>query len=233
MRWLPILAVLLAGPAWADPTALQQLAPTQQELEEALDSAEAASARAQALAEATLLLQNALAPHRAVHRDLPVCEDPAITSLVARVRWFGRAWRDTSQRLRVESDRLERMAIRGTARVDPGRVARVAEAAQANAEALALASAWQGTWIETAFDECSPELADEPGLAEPARAAGEERGSVAVFLRGGGFLCPGLVPADGRVVVAPSSGCLSRSACECVPAPLLPGAVLTTPQSAD
>ncbi len=223
---LLLLLPLLLGPAHADPGPLEQLAPTQEELDEALLQGEAALARSQALQEAVLLLQGALGERRGEARRLPVCEEPQVTSLVARSRVFGAAWRDAAQRLRVEADRVGRMAARGTAVAGAGRVARLAEDAATQAESAALAGAWHGTFVETAFKECGPALVATPGLERAARAEGEPEGDVALIARGGGFLCPGLSPADGRVVVASPRGCVSRSACSCAEAPLLPGAVI-------
>ncbi len=224
LLWLLLLGAPTAGRA--DPAALEQLAPTQAELEEALAHAEAAASRAAALQEASLLLQNALGAARARTRRLPVCEDPELTSVVARARVFGAAWRDAAQRLRVEAARLEGMAARGTAAIDGDRLAAVLRAADEGARSEALASTWHASFVETAFVECGPPLDAAPGLRRAARAAGEAEGPVAVHLSGGGFLCPGLVAADGRVAVVDPRGCISRSACSCEPAALLPGAVI-------
>ena len=221
-----LLLSLLCGTARADLTALEQLAPTQDEVDAALEAVEQGVIRARALEEATLLLQNALGEVRATHRRLPVCEDDDVTSLVARARVFGAAWRDAAQRLRVEAARLDRMSGRGTAAVDAPRLNAVKEAAATGAAAAALAGAWHGTFIETAFEECTPELRPGPGLPRAARAAGEAEGLVAVVVTGGGFLCPDLVPADGRVAVVPAKGCISRRACACEPRALRPAEVL-------
>lgn len=235
MRRVVLLLALWLGaaPAQADPTALEQLAPRQAELDAALATAEETAARVGALAEATLLLQNALGEVRAQHRRLPVCDDPEVTSLVARSRVFGAAWRDAAQRLRVEVARLEGMAARGTATLRIARVNRLQDAAAEHGADAALAGAWHGTFVETAFEECGPPLEPAPGLVRAARAEGEVAGPVAVVVLDGGFLCPGHVPADGRVAVVPPEGCLSRSACACEPEPLRPGAVLAPPQSSD
>jgi len=220
---LRVALLLLISPALAGPSALEQLAPTQAELDTALGEAEAAVQRAEALQEASLLLQNALGQRRASQRRLPVCEEPEITSLVARARVFGAAWRDAAQRLRVEASRVARMAARGTATAPRVRVDAVQRAARDQAASESLASLWHGTWVETAFTECGPPLRADDGLP---RAPGEERPEVAVYLVGGGFFCPSMIPADGRVAVVPDVGCLSRSLCSCDPEPLLPGAVL-------
>lgn len=222
-----LVLLFLSASAAAAPSLLQQAAPTAAEVQTQHAAAEGAVRRAEAIGDAALLLQNALAPRRAEQQRLPVCKDPAVTSLVARLRLFGPAWRDAAQQARVEVARAADMATRagGAGGGTEGLVARSAQQASRAAEA----DVWHRQYVESSFAECGPEVTAAPGIPRPgAVARGEVAPGIAVVGLGGGSLCPDYVPADGRVVVLSGrEACVSRSACACTPEPVAPGAVLT------
>lgn len=233
--WLPVLVAALVGtsltlgvlasadplvPSWSDYRA--QRSSVRQHLDDA-----------EAHAQAVGLLQNHFAGFRATAEKLDVCGDPQLESLVARLRAFGPAWRDAVQAARAAWARLE--ATRRSPGVAP--LLDVAERLaladlegrlQHQARACTEASQWHRRWVETAFVECGPRLRAAPGLPPPgARAPGEESAPVAVIGIGGGLLCPGRLPADGRPVVLPTGrGCVARRTCDCAEAPVEAGAVL-------
>ncbi len=219
-----LVLLLLCSNASAGPSLLEQVAPTATEAEAQQRVAGEALARAKAIGQGALLIQNALGDERARSKRLAVCSEPEVTSLVARMRAFGAAWRDAVQLARVEVARAQDMAARA------GRSAvELVELVDQETRRAAEADAWHRRYIESAFEECGPELEPTAGIDVPGvTAGGEARLGVAVIGLGGGSICPDYLPADGRVVVLTGrEACVSRSACACEPEPVSPGAVLS------
>lgn len=161
------------------------------------------------------------------------CADPAMGSLVARSRAFGAAYRDAIQDARAASDRLAYLhaAVTVAPLLDESdRVAfsrAQAEVAHDVAVYLEL-SAWQIRFVEPYARGCEVALGQAEGLAWTGPVATTDPRAVAVLGLGGGYVCPGAAPADGRVVVVDGVACIAGdTACGCVPLPVLPGAVLT------
>ncbi len=224
-----LLLLLLCSTTSAGPSLLEQVAPTPAEARAQRVAAREALERAQAIGQAALLLQNALGAERARSERLAVCSEPGVTSLVARMRAFGAAWRDAVQLARVEVSRAEDMAAR-----TGGSVSDLVEQVGRETQRAAEGDAWHRRYVESAFVECGPKLAAWPGIEVPGvPGAGEARLGIAVIGLGGGSLCPDYLPADGRVVVLTGNvACVSRSACDCEPQPVDPGAVLSAGASA-
>lgn len=223
MRALLCLIVLLA----ADPS---RLTPSPADLDAAVAELDGRLVEAEALAEATARLQNALVEAGALSRK--PCSEAADAALVTRAATFGAAWRSAAQAARASADRLRPLldAPTVTPLLEPAARAR-AEALLARADADARlyleASAWQARFLTPGASRCPAALAVAPGL--PRTEPDRERAAPAVAFAavGGGRVCPMDQPADGGVFVAPAGrACWSADACGCEPQPVLPGAVL-------
>jgi len=154
--------------------------------------------------------------------------------LTLKLRLFATAWHDAAQRVRVQSDRVARLADSPTVSpiIDEDRRialdALLERARQQESSWLELV-AWVG---QEALVTCDVRLETQSGLPDPiVRARGEEQGAVAVLARRGGFVCASGVeegiPADERVLIVSGPACWSaKQPCECTPARVDPGAVL-------
>jgi hypothetical protein len=191
--------------------------------------------RADAVGEAVARVHNRLAERQARGKAAP-CADGEGRSLVARARALGLALREEVQAARAQAARVKRLAEAPTVRplLTTEERARLAALDARSGEQVRLygeLSAWHAAHVPPA-ERCAVQLAPAPGLSltAPGAPAAEARGErpVAVLGVGGGHLCPGAVPADGRVAVLPGGrGCYAAdAACGCAPVPLLPGAVL-------
>jgi hypothetical protein len=231
-RLLP-LALALLFTLGAAPSVETQLAPSIEDLDDALLEAERRLARSRAVGTAVGLIQNRFGELRDGERRLPVCEDDELASLVTRSRSFGPAWRDAAQSARVAADRVSIMATRETVASqldDPRRerLAAVEAGAWQQALAAAEAGAWHRRYVESSFESCGLTLVPVPGLEVPGvRTPDELAAPIAVIGLHFGMLCPDQQQANGKVVLlAGPDACWSVAGCDCAPIPVHPGAVL-------
>jgi len=100
------------------------------------------------------------------------------------------------------------------------------------------AASWQERYVEPLLAGCEPALVPAPGIADAVPAAGTNSGAVAmpmlarkgpliaVIAFGGGWLCPGAVPAAGVMLVSGEICYSASEACDCEPAAVSPATVL-------
>ena len=198
-------AALAPDPAWVDATR---------------DRTEALVVRAELIGATLARLQNRWAPG-----TRPPCTDAAAQSLAARMQVLGPAHRDAVQAARAERARLERAVRAPTVAVLLGERDREAldalyERVDGQGRRYAEGSAWHQQHVRPFVTRCAPALVPDAGLGEPSA------GPTAVIGIGGGRVCPGEQPADGRVAVVPGEACYGTSGCDCAPEPVAPGAVL-------
>lgn len=172
----------------------------------------------------------------------PDCTTPWLLDLGARSRELGRGFRDAVQSARVQGRRVENLTIEPT--VQPlldaetnhkvlTLLARVDDLVRRYPET----AAWQQRYVEPVIAGCTPVLLPAPGFPDVVPAADEsgipaapaltkKAPMIAVIAFGGGWLCPGAVPAAGvMLVVGPV--CYSPSeSCDCAPAAVAPATVL-------
>lgn len=224
-----LLLRLWSGTALADPVSdlapgPRELGTAQTELSERLEASEA-------MGVAVARIQSTLASAPPFD-DL--CRDPLRAPLTVELRLFATAWHDAAQRVRVQAERVARIA--GTPTVTPIIDADRRVALDA---LLARAKQQEASWLELVawvdreeLVTCDATLETHSGLPDPiVRARNEDQGSVAVLAPQGGFVCaPGMaegIPADGRVLIVSGSACWSaKQGCACTPARVDPGAVL-------
>lgn len=170
----------------------------------------------------------------------PVAEDPALTRLELgwRIERFGSAWRDASQSVRAQADRVRR--YRAAATVAPLVDARWTAAldallarAERNERAFLEASAWEVLYVRPALAACPAiDPTPRPGIAMlEVRVRGEDPAPTAILALGDGWVC---TPAERRgrraddaVVLVAGEACWSASpTCGCTPEPVEPGAIL-------
>jgi hypothetical protein len=166
-----------------------------------------------------------------------VCDDAERLGVGWRIERFGAAWREASQAVRAEAERVRR--VRAASTVAPlvdarwtteldGLLAR----AEHDEHAFLEASAWEATWVRPALAACpAVPLAATDGVAMAEVAVrGEPAPSTAVIGMGDGWVCPGAVRGDDAVVIVAGEACWSASpTCGCTPVPVAPGAVLGPP----
>lgn len=226
------LFLLLVWHALAQPDpSTELLAPRLSDLLSHLARAEAHLETADALGVALGRVHNTM-----LQEDHLRCADPAAVSLAWRAEVLGGAWRDALQSARAEADRLTRM--RDAATVAPLLdVARHEEMNAVNARlgaavrAWRTAAGWQAKHVLSWYRRCPWEAPTaQPGLpAAIPRAEGESDRIAVIVLSGGGVLCPDQrrLGGVGAVVLDGEAACLSKTdACGCVPAEVLPGAIL-------
>ena len=161
------------------------------------------------------------------------CKDPSFGSLAARSRAFGAAYRDAVQDARAAADRLAYLHEAATVaplldEADRSAFAHARAATEHHVAVYLEMSAWQTRFVEPAARGCVLSIERADGVAWSGAVATTDLRAAAVFGVGGGFVCPGAVPADGRVAVVQGSACVAVDAsCGCVPVAVLPGAVLT------
>ncbi len=209
------------------------IAPGPVELASATDQLDERLARASAIAGAIGRLHATWGELLATGAKPDPCVDPVLGSLVARSRVFGAAYRDAVQDARVASDRLAYLHAAATLaplldESDRSAFARAEAEVEHDVAVYLELSAWQTRFVEPTARGCELGLARVDGLAWKGAVAVTDPKAVAVLGFGGGYVCPGAVPADGRVVVVDGLACVAADAsCGCAPAPVLPGAVLT------
>jgi hypothetical protein len=224
-----LLLRLWSASAVADP--ISTLAPGPRELGTAQAELSERLAASEAMEVAVARLQSTLASAPAFD-DL--CRDPLRAPLTVKLRLFATAWHDSAQRVRVQADRVARLADSPTVSpiIDEDR--RIAldaliERARKQESSWLELVAWVG---REALVTCDVELETHSGLPDPiVRARGEDQGAVAVLARQGGFVCAAGVtegvPADDRILIVAGPACWSpKQHCSCTPARVDPAAVL-------
>jgi hypothetical protein len=240
-----LLLVLLSGPAVGRTDGIEPsiLAPGLLQAREAISRLERLVDEAEAIGTALFRVQNAFGERRASSTDAPDCQTPWLLDLGWRSREFGRAFRDAVQSARVQARRVESLTVQQTVQplLDP----------ETNHKILALltrvddlvrrfpeAAAWQENYLEPLMKGCEPVPAPAPGLeaAVPplptggtaaATAPGARKSPlVAVLAFGGGWLCPGAVPAAGVMLVAGEVCYSAVEACDCEARTVSPATVL-------
>lgn len=170
----------------------------------------------------------------------PDCTTPWLLDLGARSREFGRAFRDAVQSVRVQGRRVESVTVEPTVQplLDPetshrisSLLARVDDLVRRYPEA----ASWQQRYIEPLLKGCQPALVPAPGLADvvppaledsPVTSPASKSRLIAVLAFGGGFLCPGTVPAAGVMLVSGEICYSASESCDCEPAAVSPATVL-------
>ncbi len=218
---LPLLALL-----FATSVSPSLLAPGPQELRAQVATLRRHLEEADAVGRAESRIHNTLAQTALPQGSAALCATPESRSLLARSRVFGRAYRDLVQTVRSDAGRLRRLLEEPT--LQP--ILRREQQEQADALLARVSkherryremSAYQARYLEPALQRCKPELVAAPGVP------GERFDRTAVSGVGGGRICPGNVPADGRVVVLDEPrACYGVAECKCAPMPVTPGAVL-------
>jgi len=171
----------------------------------------------------------------------PDCTTPWLLDLGARSGELGRGFRDAVQSTRVQGRRVENVTVEATVQplLDPetnhrvtSLLARVDDLVRSYPEA----ASWQERYIEPLLKGCEPALVPAAGIPDAAPAAAKDNGSavfsgrraklIAILAFGGGWLCPGAVPAAGVMLVS-GEVCYSESEiCDCEPAGVSPAMVL-------
>ncbi len=167
-------------------------------------------------------------------------EDPALTRLEIgwRIERFGSAWREATQAVRAQAERVRR--YRGSATVAPlvdtrwnATLDRLLTEAGSNERAFLEASAWQVSYVRPTLAACpaqTPTARSGVPMLTP-RVRGEERPQIAVLALGDGWVCSPSssrgARADDAVVLVTEDACWSASpTCGCNPTPVEPGAIL-------
>lgn len=226
---IPLLAAALA----ADPAAL---APTPADLTAAVAALELRLAEAEAVGEAAARVQNRWIEDPAVTGARPTrapCKEPADAALAANAGAWTSAYRDATQSARAALDRVEPMWTAPTVRPllgeeDRSRAAELRAAVERHTATWLELAAWHDRVIAPTVRRCPALPSPAPGVPRAEIPAEDDLSpGVAVIALGGGLLCPGAVPADGRaVVLADGLACVAATTCDCVPAAQSPGAVL-------
>lgn len=256
LRLPAVLAALLAvsQPATADlsdgvdPTIL---APGLVQASKAVDRLAQLVDEAEAIGTALFRVHNRFGENRAAAgagegKDGPSCESPWVIDLGARARELGRAFRDAVQSARMQARRVEDLILEPTVRplLDAStnhRVVTLLARVDGLTRRYPEASTWHERYVEALARSCALALAPAPGIPDPApraldgdveTAAPAKRSLVAVLAVGGGWLCPGAVPAAGVMLVA-GAVCYSASeTCACEPVEVSPATVLGPETSA-
>lgn len=168
------------------------------------------------------------------------CTTPWLLDLGARSREFGRAFRDAVQSARVQGRRVENLTVEATVQplIDPEtnhRVLSLLARVDSLVRSYPEAASWQERYVEPKLLGCEPALVAAPGIEDPApeaiaddRAPSRPRKArlTAVLAFGGGWLCPGAVPAAGVMLVAGEICYSASEICDCEPAAVSPATVL-------
>ncbi|MFN2375612.1 MAG: hypothetical protein ABR538_03695 [Candidatus Binatia bacterium] len=219
------------------------LAPGLVQAREAVDRLGRLTDETEAIGTALFRVHNEFGEKRASSASPPDCTAAWMLDLGARSREFGRAFRDAVQSARVQARRVENMTVEPTVRplLDPetnhrvlSLLARVDDLVRRYPEA----ASWQERYVEPLLDDCEPVLVPAPGFADAAPEAsprevaapspGQTRKPklIAVLAFGGGWLCPGAVPAAGVMLVSGEICYSDSESCDCDPAPVAPATVL-------
>lgn len=233
-----LLLLLIAGsaPAAEAVSPSRALAPSQPDFVARRQLLEQKVAGADAIGLALERIHNALARILAAPNGR-ICESAEGRSLAARTRPLGVAYRDAVQSSRADAARLKSLV--GAPTLSP----LLQDADIKAAEQLIQKSglhvrkylemlAWQQRFVDPAFDRCEVTLGTAEGL--PGVTPEGEVSPVAVIGIGEGKVCPGGFSAQGRVLLLHSAkACYGASSCDCELRPVLPGAVLGPPGSAE
>jgi hypothetical protein len=231
-----LLGVLSLGAAPALPgnQAARSLAPGQPDWVEHRRALEAKLSEVEALQTAVARIHNTLAAFLAAPQGRP-CDSEQGRSLVARSRLFGAAYRDAAQSARAEAGRARALLTAPTVAPllqegDRSDTEALLQRSQRSVRSYLEAIAWQNRFVEPLLARCQAKLGPAEGLPGAGPVAGTDAAPVAVVGVGGGRICPGNFPADGRVVILRSAkACYGGSTCACEARPVLPGAVLGPP----
>ncbi len=171
----------------------------------------------------------------------PDCTTPWLIDLGARSREFGRSYRDAVQSARVQGRRVENLTVEPTVQplMDPEtnhRVLKLLARVDDLVRGYPEAASWQERYVEPLVKGCELTLAPAPGLSDGAPPALKDPGFttagargaklVAVLAFGGGYLCPGAVPAAGVMLVSGAICYSASETCACEPVSVSPATVL-------
>lgn len=204
---------------------LETLLPPPTSLHVRLVRARKELARAQAMATALVRIHNRWAELLATHTAPTSCEANPHLPLLRRSPLLLEAWRDAAQSARAEWARLERLAAdRALQSVwtedDRNELEHLRTEIAEQAPAWMEARAWQEQLVTPTLQRC-------PGAPTAGPGLGEMQQPVAVLGVGGGWICPGDIPAQQVVVVLDDPrACWGELDCACLAEPVLPGAVL-------
>jgi hypothetical protein len=216
----------------ADDGVLARLSPSAGEFADAVDELARRVRRATASGDALARLQNALAKRTGLRWF--DCSDPSVASVVGRSRLFGAGDRDIVQGLRVQSARVTRMADSPT--IAPllsstlgARARDLTAVAGGLVERHLEAAAWQARYVQRRTGRCRWEPSPEPGVPDAFPELADS--PVAVYALAEGVICPGgeALPG-GLLLVSAGLACVGEVTCDCVPAPVLPGAIIGLPR---
>ncbi|HYB98764.1 MAG TPA: hypothetical protein VEC57_06470 [Candidatus Limnocylindrales bacterium] len=236
---LPVAAARAELSDGIDPSIL---APGLVQASEAIARLEKLTDEAEAIATAIFRVQNEFGERRlSLAGASPSCEMPWVNDLGERARELGRAFRDAVQSARVQAQRVEALTVQPTVRplLDAETnhkvldlLARVDDLSRSYPES----ASWHERYIEPSIRGCPLALVPTYGIPPAAASAAtdEDAGAaarkpaplVAILAFGGGFLCPGAVPAAGVMLVR-GKVCYSESeSCSCEPVEVDPATVL-------
>ncbi len=218
------------------------LAPSLLQATQAIERLDRLTAEAEAIGTALFRVHNEFAERRLKSAAPPPCEARWLIDLGGRSREFGGAFRDAVQSARVQGARVESLIVQPTVAplLDPAtnhRVLALLGRVDDLSSRYPEASAWQQQFIEPLLADCAVTFTPAGGFASPApeaapdaataaMPAGKREPLVAIMAIGGGWLCPGAVPAAGVMLVA-GKVCYSASeACGCEPVAVDPATVM-------
>lgn len=216
-----VILIALGWPATAGPV------PDLASFRERLRQTEALAERARHVGSVSMRMQNMLTEQ--IYSRTLSC-NPETSSLLARQRHLGHVYRDLLQAWRVEARILEEQ------RQSPTVAPLVREDDQARLESLLVdlnrelrlwssLSGWQRSRIEPWAGVCSAALVPDEGLP-PWSPHDPFRDKTLVIGAGPGRLCPDNVSAEGTVLLVDGEACYGGTTCDCLPQPVLSGAVL-------
>jgi hypothetical protein len=237
-----ILAADTAGAARSDGIDASILAPGLVQANQAIARLQRLTEEAEAIGTAMFRVHNSIGEKRAFAAKPPDCKTDWLLDLGARSRELGRAFRDAVQSARVQARRVENMTVEPTVAplVDPEtnhKVTTLLERVDNLVRGYPEASTWQQRYVEPLLKGCEPELVKGTGFPDPVPGVDDRKGDdgpasakkaplVAVIAIGGGFLCPGAVPAAGVMLVSGSICYSDSEACDCEPSAVSPATVL-------
>lgn len=243
---LPAFAamLLLCGAAFAGPDGIapSDLAPGLIQARDAISRLERLTEEAEAIGVALFRLHNQFGEKRATAPAQTGCRTAWLVDLGFRTREFGRAFRDSVQGARMQAGRVEDLTVQQTVQplLDPETTHKVATLLTRVDDLVRRypeSAAWQDKYVEPLMKGCASILMPAAGIGDPVAAVtapgeapalpGARKGPmVAVLAFGGGFLCPGAVPAAGVMLVAGEICYSATENCDCVAATVSPATVL-------
>ncbi len=238
-----LLVARVAHGARSDGIDSSILAPGLVQANQALARLEGLTDEAEAIGTALFRVHNEFGQKRELASAPPDCKTAWLLDLGARSHELGRAFRDAVQSARVQGRRVEDLTVEPTVQplLDPetnhkllSLLARVDDLVRSYPET----ASWQEHYVEPLLHGCETMLVPAAGFpdAVPAAAAsdaGPTPGSkkrksplVAVIAFGGGWLCPGAVPAAGVMLVSGEICYSASESCDCEPSAVSPATVL-------